>query len=88
MPVAAQENVAGKKRFAIALHGGAGQSPKDDTAGAVEASLAKALEIGLAVLKKDGTSLDAVEQVIRFLVDDPLFNAGRGAVFNAAGQHE
>ena len=88
MPVAAQENVAGKKRFAIALHGGAGQSPKDDTAGAVEASLAKALEIGLAVLKKDGTSLDAVEQVIRFLEDDPLFNAGRGAVFNAAGQHE
>ena len=54
----------------------------------MEASLAKALEIGLAVLKKDGTSLDAVEQVIRFLEDDPLFNAGRGAVFNAAGQHE
>ena len=38
--------------------------------------------------KKDGTSLDAVEQVIRFLEDDELFNAGKGAVFNAAGQHE
>jgi beta-aspartyl-peptidase (threonine type) len=32
--------------------------------------------------------MDAVEQVIRFLEDDPLFNAGRGAVFNAAGGHE
>jgi beta-aspartyl-peptidase (threonine type) len=76
------------KKFAIALHGGAGQSPKEDTAKAVEASLAKALDIGVGVLKQGGTSLDAVEQVIRYLEDDPLFNAGRGAVFNAAGQHE
>lgn len=77
-----------KKRFAIALHGGAGQSSKDEGAAAVEASLAKALDIGVNVLEGGGTSLDAVEQVIRYLEDDPLFNAGRGAVFNAAGQHE
>jgi beta-aspartyl-peptidase (threonine type) len=88
MPLAAQEKASASKRFAIALHGGAGQSPRGESASAVETSLAKALEIGLAVLKKDGTSLDAVEQVIRFLEDDPLFNAGKGAVFNAAGQHE
>jgi beta-aspartyl-peptidase (threonine type) len=87
MPAMGQEK-SEKKRFAIALHGGAGQSPKDDTAREVEASLARALEIGIAVLKKDGTSLDAVEQVIRYLEDDELFNAGRGAVFNAAGEHE
>src|SRR5262245_2618708 len=86
MPVTAQETT--QNRFAIAIHGGAGQSPRDDTARPVEASLAKALEIGLEILKKDGTSLDAVEQVIRFLEDDPLFNAGRGAVFNSAGGHE
>lgn len=77
-----------KKRFAIALHGGAGQSPKEDTKGELIASLGKALDIGVDVLKQGGTSLDAVEQVIRYLEDDPLFNAGRGAVFNAAGQHE
>src|SRR5207244_12766264 len=76
-----------KPRFAIARHGGAGKTPTDQTA-AVEASLAKALDIGIAVLEKNGTSLDAVEQVIRFLEDDPLFNAGKGAVFNSAGQHE
>jgi len=40
------------------------------------------------VLKKEGTGLDAVEQVLRFLEDDPLFNAGKGAVFNSAGAHE
>lgn len=77
-----------KKRFAIALHGGAGQSPKEDTKDEVLTSLGKALDIGVDVLKQGGTSLDAVEQVIRYLEDDPLFNAGRGAVFNAAGQHE
>ena len=87
MPAWSQDT-ATKKRFAIAIHGGAGQSPKDDQAKAVEASLAKVLDIGIDVLKKDGTSLDAVEQVIRYLEDDPLFNAGRGAVFNAAGRHE
>jgi beta-aspartyl-peptidase (threonine type) len=77
-----------KKRFAIALHGGAGQSPNGAAAGAVMVSLGKALDIGVDVLKQGGTSLDAVEKVIQFLEDDPLFNAGRGAVFNAAGQHE
>src|SRR6185369_14847523 len=85
--VAAQERASGLKRFAIALHGGAGRSPAGETK-AIEASLAKALEIGASVLKKDGQSLDAVEQVIRFLEDDPLFNAGKGAVFNSAGGHE
>ncbi|HEX5102493.1 MAG TPA: isoaspartyl peptidase/L-asparaginase, partial [Pirellulaceae bacterium] len=79
------------RRFAIALHGGAGKSPEKMTAEqikAVEASLSKALAIGEQILKGGGTSLDAVEQVIRFLEDDPHFNAGKGAVFNSAGGHE
>src|SRR5437763_9087957 len=50
MPAMAQERTAGK-RFAIAVHGGAGQSPRDDTAQAVEIALGKALDIGLAMLK-------------------------------------
>ena len=86
----AQEPTA-KKRFFIALHGGAGRSPDRMTADqikAVERSLGEALDIGTRVLAGGGSSLDAVEQVIRFLEDDPLFNAGKGAVFNAAGGHE
>lgn len=80
-----------KKKFAIALHGGAGGSAEKmdgERAKAVEASLAKALDIGVGELQSGGTSLDAVEKVIRHLEDDPLFNAGRGAVFNAAETHE
>ncbi len=80
-----------RPKFAIALHGGAGKSPERMTADeikAVEASLGQALDIGVKALQEGGASLDAVERVIRFLEDDPLFNAGRGAVFNAAGTHE
>ena len=78
-------------RYALALHGGAGTEPDKMTAEerqALEASLGKALDIGLEVLKKKGSSLDAVEQVIRFLEDDPQYNAGRGACFNHVGKHE
>lgn len=78
-------------QFAIAIHGGAlGDVTKfnDQHRAAAEQALARALEIGKGVLEKDGTSMDAVEKVIRFLEDDPTFNAGRGAVFNAAGGHE
>lgn len=79
------------RKFAIVVHGGAGKAiekmPPEEVK-AVEASLGQALDIGLKVLQSGGASLDAVEQVIRFLEDDPLFNAGRGAVFNSAGGHE
>lgn len=80
-----------KMEFAIAVHGGAGDDPAKLSAEereAREASLREAVAIGVNVLKAGGASLDAVEQVIRHLEDDPHFNAGRGAVFNADGGHE
>jgi beta-aspartyl-peptidase (threonine type) len=52
------------------------------------ASLEQALRIGIEILEQGGRSLDAVEQVIRHLEDDPLFNAGKGAVFNHDGLNE
>jgi len=88
--LAAQETKS-RPKFAIALHGGAGSTPNRMTADetkAQEAALGQALDIGVKVLQDGGASLDAVEQVIRFMEDDPLFNAGRGAVFNAADAHE
>ena len=38
--------------------------------------------------RRGGSSLDAVEAAIRVLEDDPLFNAGKGAVFTADGRNE
>ena len=77
--------------YAIVLHGGAldevAQMPAELKA-SYEKSLGAALTLGKGVLDKGGTSLDAVEQVIRLMEDDPIFNAGKGAVFNSAGGHE
>jgi beta-aspartyl-peptidase (threonine type) len=52
------------------------------------AGLEAALKAGTELLDNAGTSLDAVERVIAILEDDIQFNAGRGATYNAAGEHE
>jgi len=80
-----------KMKYAIAIHGGAGSSPKNFSAEANKAraaSMEKALKIGTEILKNGGTALEAVEKVIRHLENDPQFNSGKGAVFNAEGKHE
>jgi len=77
--------------WSLAIHGGAGTIPKDIPESQKEEylkSLRAALEVGSKVLAGGGTSLDAVEKVVRFLEDDPLFNAGKGAVFTNEGTHE
>jgi len=80
------------RQWAIELHCGAGvierakMTPEKEAA--YRASLAMALDTGAKVLDRGGSSLDAVETVIRILEDDPLFNAGRGAVFSADGKNE
>ena len=87
-PAAAQE----APRWSFAIHGGAGVieraslTPEQDAA--YRAALHRALEAGSAVLAAGGSSLDAVQAAIELMEDDPLFNAGRGAVFTAAGRNE
>jgi L-asparaginase / beta-aspartyl-peptidase len=75
--------------WTLVIHGGAGvierAKLKPEADAAIRAALALSLETGSAVLKKGGTSLDAVEAAIRILEDDPHFNAGRGAVFTYEG---
>jgi len=79
-------------RWALVVHGGAGVierkelTPEQDAA--YRASLARATEAGAAVLKAGGSALDAVEAAVVAMEDDPLFNAGRGAVFAASGRNE
>ncbi len=51
-------------------------------------ALNKALDIGYAILKKAGSALDAVEATVRYMEDNPLFNAGKGAVFTNEGKNE
>lgn len=78
--------------YGIAVHGGAGTIPRSDMTPAREQAyrlgLEDALTRGHAILKEGGSSLDAVEAAVRVLEDCPHFNAGKGSVFNADGQHE
>ncbi len=78
--------------WALAVHGGAGDRGRSEIDAAHERALrevlAAVLRAAAALLEAGGTSLDAVEAAVRRLEDSPLFNAGRGAVFNAAGEHE
>jgi beta-aspartyl-peptidase (threonine type) len=55
---------------------------------AIRTGLKQALDAGLEVLKAKGSSLDAVVAAVLSMEDDPLFNAGKGAVFTSAGTHE
>src|SRR5262245_46036003 len=79
-------------RWAIVIHGGAGVIERGERTTEQEAayreSLTRAIGAGSEVLKRGGPALDAVEAVIVLMEDDPLFNAGRGAVFTADGRNE
>lgn len=79
-------------KYALAIHGGAGTILKSTMTPEKELAytnaLTDALRAGEAILKKGGTSLDAVEQAIISLENNPLFNAGKGAVFTNDGKNE
>lgn len=74
--------------FSIVVHGGAGPKRDQEAGEAARASCLIAAERGAAILAAGGSALDAVEAAARWLEDDPLFNAGLGAVLNADGDVE
>lgn len=88
---AAEEPVAPRSAWALAIHGGAGVIAKtmDEAEKAAYFSiLEEALELGRKGLEAGDSSLDVVERVVRLLENSPLFNAGKGAVFTHDGSHE
>jgi len=79
-------------RAVLAIHGGAGTIRKEsltpEREEAYHRGLRTALRDGHAVLAAGGSALDAVTAAVMALEEDPLFNAGRGAVFTSAGENE
>ena len=78
--------------FTLVIHGGAGnitpaimnkEQERNYTLG-----LSSALDAGSEVLKQGGCAVDAVVAAISCLEDNPIFNAGRGAVFTKKGVNE
>lgn len=79
-------------KWAIVLHGGAGviqrssMTPERDKA--YRAGMDEAVQAAAKVLDANGSAVDAVEAALNKLEDNPLFNAGKGAVFTADGKNE
>ena len=90
MTAAAQDEPASPT--ALVIHGGAGVIERSalgaDDEREIRAALDAALDAGHAVLARGGSALDAVEAAVVSLEEQPRFNAGKGAVFNAEGRHE
>ena len=80
------------KNYALAIHGGAGTILKNTMTPEKELlyknGLQHAIDAAENILKSGGTAFDAVEKAIIELENNPLFNAGKGAVFTNKGTHE
>src|SRR5947209_11020809 len=83
---------AKETKIGLVVHGGAGTMERGkmtpDAERAYRSGIEDALRAGWSILQRGGSALDATEAAVRSLEDDPLFNAGKGAVFNSAGVNE
>ena len=83
---------AADAQYRLVIHGGAGNITADrftpEQQAEYHAGLQKALLAGNKVLASGGTAIDAVKAAINEMELNPIFNAGRGAVFTNEGKNE
>ena len=82
---------AADAQYRLVIHGGAGNITADrftpEQQAEYHAGLQKALLAGNKVLASGGTAIDAVKAAINEMELNPIFNAGRGAVFTNEGKN-
>ena len=87
-----EKTVTSRKEWVIVIHGGAGVISRKEMPPEMDKeyrnALAEALSVGKKILSGGGSALDAVEKTINVMEDNPLFNAGKGAVFTHEGRNE
>lgn len=80
------------KKYAIAIHGGAGTITRSgltpELESAYKSGLREAILLGDKVLEAGGNALEAVSASVKLMEENELFNAGKGSVFNHEGTHE
>ena len=72
-------------KLALVVHGGAWEIPAE-AAAACRAGVGRALERSWAVLARGGAAVEACEQAVLALEDDPAFDAGVGSHLNRDGR--
>ncbi|RLF77365.1 asparaginase [Thermococci archaeon] len=72
---------------AIIVHGGAGTIRDESRIPKIKKGVGEAVLAGWRELKR-GSALDAVEEAVKALEDNPLFNAGTGSVLTVDGKVE
>jgi L-asparaginase / beta-aspartyl-peptidase len=81
-----------ESQYALVIHGGAGTITRQNMSQEREeeylTALGYALDAGEQILAAGGSALDAIEAAIMIMEDNPLFNAGKGAVFTNEGKNE
>ena len=87
-----KEEVTVSKKVVLVIHGGAGNINRDrmtpESDSAYREALAHSLKEGFEILKNGGESCEAIMKAINLMEDNPLFNAGVGAVLTAEGENE
>ncbi|THH29856.1 hypothetical protein EUX98_g4329 [Antrodiella citrinella] len=91
-PLLARRSSQHKQRYVLVIHGGAGTMSRNKSTpeqrADYKAALGKALRAGYAVLQEGGEAMDAAVAAVSVMEDCPLFNSGKGAVFNLSGKNE
>jgi L-asparaginase / beta-aspartyl-peptidase len=80
-----QSWTGGGGSFGILVHGGAGKISPARQAAHAEGCKRAALA-GHEILKRGGSSLDAVQAAVELLEDDPAYNSGTGGSLNEIGE--
>tara|TARA_B100000242_G_scaffold45853_1_gene27251 strand:- start:3244 stop:4203 length:960 start_codon:yes stop_codon:yes gene_type:complete len=83
-------SIHSEENYGIVIHGGAGvmSGLSAQNQEEIHEKIRETLTAAYQILENGGSSLDSVELAVSMLEDSPLFNAGKGSVYNSDEKQE
>ena len=75
-------------KYGVIVHGGAGDDILDEEVEAFKKGVRRACEKAYEILEKGGEAMEAVEEAVSLMEDNPTFDAGKGSCVNKKGEVE